>query len=61
MEKLINEKYQEFFMGPITVIGEVEIIETYADYTALVKMDGVTKHVRWSPFGGEIVMKPARA
>lgn len=60
MEKRINEKYQEYFMGPVVAVKELEIIETYKDNTALVKMDGIEKHVRWSPFGGEFVMKPAR-
>ena len=60
MGKLINEKYQEYFMGPVVVVNEVEIIETYADYTARAKIDGVEKHVRLSPCGGDFVWKPAR-
>jgi len=58
MTKLLNEKYQEYFMGPIITIKEVEIIEEYENYTALVVMDRVERLVRWSPCGGGFAMKP---
>ena len=53
-----NEKYQEYFMGPV-VDATVEIIEEYTNYTVRAKVNGVEKHVRLSPFGGEFVWKPA--
>jgi hypothetical protein len=54
------EKYQEYFMGPITLV-RVEIIKQYENYTVLAKIDGIEKHVRLSPCGqaGGFVWRPA--
>jgi hypothetical protein len=59
MAKLVNQRYQEYFMGPVTVVKEVEIIEEYKDYSFLARVDGVVKKMRLSPCGGEIVLKPS--
>jgi hypothetical protein len=55
------EKYQEYFMGPITLV-RVEIIKQYENYTVLAKIDGIEKHVCLSPCGqaGELVWRPAK-